>query len=440
MTNIHDLDYLQRTLRQFERKPFPNVPIEKSPKEDIKKLYHSSFVTAIYRRDRKVLTNLENHVMLDVACGTGVTTLELAFANPGAKIVGIDISPESIKVAQKRMKYHHISNCEFYVIAIEELHSLGQKFDYINASDVLYLLPHLGQTLQCLGDVLNEKGIIRGNLHSYYQRLPYYRCQELFKQIGLMEDVPKEQELNFVRVFFESLNDQTSLKRQAWGDNFNKNDDERLLCNHLLLNDKGFTIPQLLEALEFANLELFSMVDWRDWDWRKLFKKLDNLPEDFMNRMECANLGEQLSFYELVEPNKRLLDFWCGHSQAHRQDSQSHWQDINPEKIKVYLHPCLKSDAFRKAVLESDTVAPLNLGDFFDFLIKEAWIEKEVLSAIFVPLLEDCCSLKQLIDRHFMISGIDPITLNKMDYKDTEKQVLSMIKDHEGLGLLMVST
>lgn len=76
-------DYLEKSLKQFESHPYPNIPIEESPKDNVKLLYEGSLVTARYRRDGKVITDLENRVMLDVACGTGATTLTMALANPG---------------------------------------------------------------------------------------------------------------------------------------------------------------------------------------------------------------------------------------------------------------------------------------------------------------------------------------------------------------------
>lgn len=209
-------DYLEKSLQQFESHPYPNVPIEQSPQNNPQLLYEGSLITARYRRDKTVITDLDKRVMLDVACGTGATTLTMALANPGAKIIGTDISPESIKIAEKRLKYHGFEDVEFHVLALEDLPQLGTQFDYIGANDVLYLLPDQGFALQQMGAVLKPDGIIRSNLHSLYQRLAYFRSQELFSRMGLMEDNPGETEIAIVEEFFEALKDGINLKMTAW--------------------------------------------------------------------------------------------------------------------------------------------------------------------------------------------------------------------------------
>ncbi|MGV0027436.1 hypothetical protein [Phormidesmis priestleyi] len=72
------------------------------------------------------------------------------------------------------------------------------KFDYINCGEVLYLMPDLVQTLRTLKTVLKPKGILRGNLHSLYQRQNFFRAQQLFTAMGLMQRNPEETEIGVV--------------------------------------------------------------------------------------------------------------------------------------------------------------------------------------------------------------------------------------------------
>jgi len=85
--------------------------------------------------------------------------LVLAEANPGAKIIGIDLSEKSIKLAQQRVQYHGVENVEFHSILLEDLPKLGMEFDYINCDDVLYLLPDTVAGLQAMRSVLKPDGI-----------------------------------------------------------------------------------------------------------------------------------------------------------------------------------------------------------------------------------------------------------------------------------------
>ncbi len=432
--------YLEKSLQQFESHPYPNIPIEVSPKDNLKLLYEGSLVTARYRRDRTVLTDLSQKVMLDVACGTGATTLTMALANPGAKIVGVDISPESIKIAKERLTYHGFPDAEFYVLALEELPSLNLQFDYISANDVLYLLPDQGFALKQMGAVLKPDGIIRTNLHSFYQRLAFFRSQELFNRMGLMEDNPGEDEMTIVQEFFDALKDNVNLKLTAWGQNVREMEPSRLLSNHLLINDKGFTIPQMLTSLEQADLELISMVDWRDWNWRDLFKDPNNLPMYLAMGLENADLAEQLCFYDLVQPNKRLLDFWCGHPVAEEAEEEPNWQSLEPEQIMVHLHPCLKSEAFRQSVLDGESSVPLNLGDFFNFLVQDGWLDRTLVSVLFAPLLDSPQTLAFLVERWLQVRPLNPVTLQPFARETAVKLVASAVADQEALGIVMVSS
>lgn len=441
--NMNDnQSYLEKSLQQFESHPYPNIPIEESPKNNPQLLYEGSLVTARYRRERQIITDLENRVMLDVGCGTGATTLTMALANPGAKIIGTDISPESIKIAEKRLQYHGFKNAEFHVLALEDLPQLDTQFDYIGANDILYLLPDQGFALQQMAAVLKPDGIIRSNLHSLYQRLAYFRSQELFSRMGLMDDNPGEAEIAIVEEFFDALKDGINLKMTAWGNNVQAMERTRMLSNHLLINDKGFTMPQLLTSLERAGLELISMVDWRNWDWRKLFKEPDNLPAYLAMGLENSSLEEQLCFYELVQPDKRLLDFWCGHPLAEdlEEDDKADWQSMEPARVKVYLHPCLSIEPFRMAVLDGDSLMPLNLSDFFPFLInQEAWIDRAVVNGLFVPLLEEPQTLAFLAERWLRVRPVNPVTLAPLPLDTVMQMLNAVVADQEALGIVMVA-
>jgi hypothetical protein len=256
--------------------------------------------------------------------------------------------------------------------------------------------------------------------------------------MGLTENNPGDDEINIVRDLFTALKDTVDLKVRAWGLDMQQSHKSRLLSNHLLLNDKGFTMPQLLESLEAAELELISMVDWRNWDWRELFNEPDNLPAFLAIGLENLDMAEQLCFYDLVQPNKRLLDFWCGHPQAEAVSEGTDWRDLDPAQVTVHLHPCLKSDAFRQAVSDANALNPINLGDFFDFLVKDGWLDRTLASALIVPLFEAPRSFAFLIDRWLQVRPLDPVTLQAWDRSTVKNMMQSALSDQERLGIIML--
>ena len=68
---------------------------------------------------------------LDLACGTGILTREIAEKFPSAKIVGIDITKSYLNVAKQNS--NSFDNISFILDDAEEF-KLDLKFDYITAS------------------------------------------------------------------------------------------------------------------------------------------------------------------------------------------------------------------------------------------------------------------------------------------------------------------
>src|SRR4051812_49281803 len=53
---------------------------------------------------------------LDIGCGTGPTSVELARrVVPGGTVLGLDIAPSLIAAAQQRAKAEHVGNVQFRV-------------------------------------------------------------------------------------------------------------------------------------------------------------------------------------------------------------------------------------------------------------------------------------------------------------------------------------
>ncbi|MBE9233394.1 class I SAM-dependent methyltransferase [Cuspidothrix issatschenkoi LEGE 03284] len=122
-------DTWDKIRQQFDSSPYPRIALENSPKNNANLLFIHNLVSAYYLRTQKVI-DTKDKLILDAGCGTGYKSLVLAEANPGAKIVGVDISAESVALARKRLEYHGFDNVEFHVLPIEELSNLGQQFDY----------------------------------------------------------------------------------------------------------------------------------------------------------------------------------------------------------------------------------------------------------------------------------------------------------------------
>jgi 2-polyprenyl-3-methyl-5-hydroxy-6-metoxy-1,4-benzoquinol methylase len=436
-----DSDLLDKIRQQFDSSPYPRIPLEKSPKDSPNLLYTHNLVTAYYLRNQKVI-NTEGTLILDAGCGSGYKSLVLAFANPGAKIVGVDISAESIELAKERLKYYGFDNAEFHVLSLENIAELDYEFDYINCDETLYFFSDPSSILRVMKTVLKPHGIIRANLHSLFQRQLYFRTQRLFKLMGLMDSNPEDLEIEIVTETMEALKDNLYIKEKTWGHiRKGENNNEGILANHLLQGDKGYTIPELFDYLTSAGLEFISLLNWRDWDFRDLFKDPSNLPEYLDANLPDITIEQRLHIYELINPIHRLLDFWCGHpEQSHGYVPLGEWDDADWQNAIVHLHPQLNVPRFREGLINTiQNAISLELKNYLSIKNLSVTLDSAAATCL-LPLLDQPQSLVALVDRWQACNPIDPITLQPTGYEYAFNFVKRVVMELEALDYLMVES
>jgi SAM-dependent methyltransferase len=414
---VDTTEALEKIRRQFDFGPYPRIPIDQSPKNEVDKLFIHNLVTAYYLRAQKVI-DTTGKLILDVGCGTGYKSLALAEANPGAKVIGVDLSPESIRLAQERLRYHNFDNTEFYVLDIDSLPSLGIAFDYINCDEMLYLLADPAAGLQAMKSVLKPDGIIRTNLHSAIQRAPFFRAQKMFRLMGLMDDNPEELEMSLVQEIMRSLGDGVDLKTKTWSASCEGDAaKEVILMNYLFQEDKGYTVPELFKFLEVAELEFISMVNWRQWSIASLFKDAENLPAFLAMSLPEAPVEVQLHLYELMHPIHRLLDFWCGHINAVGLTLYvAEWQDRHWQEATVHLHPQINTAKTHEAFLTSlREQKPLDLAVFLSATAGGSFFVDTPTIACLLKLADAPQSFANLLAYWLELNPRDQITLEPVN-------------------------
>lgn len=408
-------ELFEKIRQQFDSAPYPSTPLEQNPKDSHDLLYAHNLVTAYYLRNQSLIST-DGKVILDAGCGTGFKSLVLATANPGAKIVGIDLSKEAVDLARQRLQFYGFENAEFIVASIEALPALGMEFDYINCDEVLYLLPDIAQGLQIMKAALKPDGIIRANLHSATQRVDYFRAQQVFKIMGLMDSNPEEMEIEIAKETFGALEDWVNLKNKVWNSRASQNvvvEKERILMNFLFQGDKGYTIADLFTALRSADLEFISMVNWRDWEILDLFKDADDLPIFWAMSLPEVSTEQRLQLFELLHPISRLLDFWCGHpDQTNAFTPIADWSEDEWKTAKVRLHPQLKNSKLREELVESiEKHQPFNLSGYLLGQANTAVILESTVAATLLPLWDEPQSIAALMERSRQIQPLNPATL-----------------------------
>ena len=91
-----------------------------------------------------------NAKVLEAGCGVGAQTQYLAYSSPEARITSVDISPESLALAQKRIKELGHGNVEFIQGDIFDLPFAEASFDH---AFVCFVLEHLAEPEKALAAV-----------------------------------------------------------------------------------------------------------------------------------------------------------------------------------------------------------------------------------------------------------------------------------------------
>ena len=97
-------------------------------------------------------------LVLDLACGTGDITFALAERLPGGQAVGLDITPEMIRIAEQKRRSGHSRRASFGQGDIMRLPFAAGTFDCVTGGYALRNVPDLGGALAEIHRVLKPGG------------------------------------------------------------------------------------------------------------------------------------------------------------------------------------------------------------------------------------------------------------------------------------------
>lgn len=140
--------------------------------------------------------------VLEAGCGTGAQTVTLARNSPGAEIVSVDLSPESLAQARSRIEAAGITNVRFQQGDILDLPFDRESFDHVFVCFVLEHLSRPSEALTALRGLLRPGGtvtVIEGDHGSAYfhpdeaAAREAIRCQvELQRRAGGNADIGRQ--------------------------------------------------------------------------------------------------------------------------------------------------------------------------------------------------------------------------------------------------------
>ena len=127
--------------------------------------------------------------ILVAGCGTNQAAV-LAFTNPEAKVVAIDVSQPSLDHHAYLRDRYAMKNLELHRLPIEEMHSLGRDFDLIISTGVLHHMAEPKAGMKALAGCLRPDGVAAIMLYAKYGRIGVEMLQGVFRELGLRQNDP----------------------------------------------------------------------------------------------------------------------------------------------------------------------------------------------------------------------------------------------------------
>ncbi|OBH01365.1 hypothetical protein A5696_13495 [Mycobacterium sp. E2699] len=293
--------------RQYERWRYPR------PIQDLDSLgdgtWHWFDPSRFHRMlwpDRDYKPDLD---ILIAGCGTNQAAV-FAYRNPGAKVVGVDISQPSLDHQQYLKDKHGLSNLEVHLLPIEELPTLNRDFDLIVSTGVLHHMADPLVGMKAVGACLRREGAIGLTLYAKYGRTGVEMLQSVFRDMGLRQD---DKSVHIVKEMISALPAEHPLRTyfRAEGD-WELQYDAAVVDTFLHGRDRSFDVDGCIDLVTNAGLEFQGWLlnsPYYSHDWftpgTATYDALNALPErELWSVMERMHIFSACHFFMACRPDR----------------------------------------------------------------------------------------------------------------------------------------
>jgi SAM-dependent methyltransferase len=326
--------------RQYKDWVYPE-PIQ-DISEFVRRVYDLSDPSLFRRKlwPRKI--EPENLSILIAGCGANQAA-HYAFTNPNSHVLGIDVSDSSLGHEAYLKQKHRLDNLELLHMSLGEIGSLGRSYDLIVCTGVLHHLPDPDAGLRCLREVLQPHGVMSIMLYGSYPRVGVYMLQEVFRLLGLKQDV---EGIGIVKRAIDMLpkSHYLNVYRQTAPD---LGYDSGLVDTFLHPVDRAFTVPQILKFAEDNDLTLQSWLDKQKYSLSAMV-----VDPHVRKLAETLPAASQWEIVELMGQSLARHNFLLCHPEKDKRDyiisfSGDEWLDYIPSR----RHPLAVTAASRPLVI-----------------------------------------------------------------------------------------
>lgn len=194
--------------------------------------------------------------ILVAGCGT-VQASVIAYRNPRARVVGVDISDASLGHQRFLRERFGLANLELYQGDLRDVGKLGETFDLVVSTGVLHHMADPLKGLTALKTVLAPEGAMFIMVYGAVGRAGVYLMQDVFRRMGLTQSAD---DIAFARYVLSVLPPEHPVQpfnRRATDLSY----DAGLVDIYLHPQDRAYTVPQVLEWVESAGLAFQSWME-----------------------------------------------------------------------------------------------------------------------------------------------------------------------------------
>ena len=119
--------------------------------------------------------------VLELGCGSGLTSIAFGIRHPKAKVVGIDLSKVQIEHGQKYLTELKIKNVELKTMSIMDIDKSFGEFDYIICHGVFSWVP--AEVQKKILEIINTHLAPTGIAHVSYNALPGWNIAQTFRDM-----------------------------------------------------------------------------------------------------------------------------------------------------------------------------------------------------------------------------------------------------------------
>jgi SAM-dependent methyltransferase len=287
----------------YDRFPFPGDPLQDGPPPGYNwRWCYRSVLASVHG---VIPSGQEQPRILDAGCGTGVSTDYLCHLNPGADVVGVDISDGALAVARERLER---SGARQEVRSLRQqqrsLLDLGDEapFDYINSVGVLHHLREPEAGLSALAGLLAPEGLLHLFLYADAGRWEIHRTQ---KALTLLQAETDRDGLRLGRNLFETLPESNRLRchhERRWA--VDCAPDANFADMYLHPQETSYDLERLFSFIETAGLHFAGFSNPEVWDPARLLRG------ELLERAQALPAFQQWSLIEQLDPDISHFEFF----------------------------------------------------------------------------------------------------------------------------------